>query len=394
MRKAVGVVGLLAIAPAALALSMTDFAIFAGNETRLGANVYVGGGPVGSNNKITVGNYDDIIFSLMGGGVLFGGANLDINGNIIFNGNVNIGNYGNVEGNIDSGGNVDIGANALIGGNITASGKVELGNYTQVNGNILAGGNFKANSNVLVQGDVGTNGSATLGNYSHVLGHVTHQGPLNLAATASVGSESTGSVTVVPQTFSPVTIADPSVFTAGGANITKGNYQTTTLAPGTYGTISLGSNNSLYLSSGTYYFDALSAGNYLDLYLTFTGDEDILIYVVGDFQIGSNLDVFLTGADASDIYLETHRRFIVGNYGQWYGTVFAPYDRIEFGSTAIITGALYSTTLVDVGNYSTLNFVLAEHLGGGSGGGYIPEPATIALLGLGAAGLLLRRWRR
>ena len=175
---------------------------------------------------------------------------------------------------------------------------------------------------VRITGDATAAGSITLGDDSRVDGILTEYG--------------------MPATFTPVECPPVTPFTAGGADVKKRNGKRTTLAPGSYGALKLGTLNRLYLSSGDYFFDSIRVGNRLRLYLDVSAGP-INIFVVGDVKFGTNMNVFLTGGSPSDVYAETHGTWTMYGGSDWKGSIFAPYGNIQVhGGNNRIKGALWS----------------------------------------------------
>ena len=388
MKRLILVAALAFLVPAvAHADPISAFSLFGGNLTQLGTGMTVNTGLVGSNANMTIGNGSDTL-TVLGAGTLTVGTNLNnsiaTNGNIIFNGNVQLGNNADIN-NIDSGGNVTLGTDSTVAGYIKAAGKVTLGNNTDVLGNVDAG----AAAGVAVQ--LGTNGS--------IVGTVTHKvgTTVTFPGSSTIGPDVIG-VPATPTAYVPTVLPTPTTFgPVVGGNVGTGvngvNYGA--VGPGSYNAFDFGTNSIVNLSAGTYLFNTWDIGNGSTLNLDLSGG-DILLFFTGLVDIGTNLNVNLAGGDASDVYAETKSNWGMGNGGEWFGTIFGSgaTSDITYGTNTSLTGALYATRNLVVGNGGELNLLAADYLTPSTAGpSATPEPSSILLLatGLFGLGLALRR---
>jgi hypothetical protein len=241
------------------------------------------------------------------------------------NGSVRIGGNAKTE-SVEGDGYLNLGVIGLIDGNILFNGDCFIGGNTKVLGNVDCGGSIATGVNVSVAGNVTAGGDIRLGNGSSVAGFVT---PFD-----------------APAVYTPFVLPPATDFVAGGPGVVAGNKQNIFLPPGVYGNLKLGSLNTLYLISGDYYFDSISIGNGLKLFLDpFAGP--INIYVVWDVTFGANTKVFLVSGYPSDIYAETHGSWKMGGNSNWFGNIFAPYgDIIMTGGNSTFIGKLLSGSMV------------------------------------------------
>lgn len=370
--------------PQVLAVSFSDFSILAENDVTIGQNAIIEGNTGSNSGNVDVGS-GAILGSIFGGGsVQSVGTSAIVLGKVVSNGLTDLGPSVIITDSLNSGGAATIGPGANISSDVTSAGTTQIDPNVFIGGNLLSGSDLTVDANSSIQGNAGVNGNVTVNNGASIVGHVTHSGTLTLNGSGSVGSESTGPSVVNPESFPGAALPPANIFTAGGSDITTVGNQTTTLLPGTYGTLDLGASNILNLTAGSYFFDAIDIGNNLDFNIDLTGGN-LLLYILGDADFGQGLDVFLTNGDAFNIFIETH-----GNWeaaGNWYGTVLAPFGDITLGQDSIAFGAFYSGDQIDIQQGVSLTFQLSPLTTPTT----VPEPATCFLFGFGLLSFFLKK---
>jgi PEP-CTERM motif len=354
---------------------------------------------------VTVPLSDFVIFS--GGGVTFSsGDETSIGGHTLVNGNIGsdqdvfmqgnpVLNYpAQLNGSAYAGGNLTFGQDLTVGSpagplrEVVVNGSANIGGGANIYGNLYGDAvTLGQNSGIRKAGGVGGNVEYT-SSYS----------PSNATVEGSASSPST-------KTFNLISMPAATAFTAGGANETvpAGSGSSLTLAPGTYGTLATSAQNqTVNLSSGNYYFDAVTAQGGFTLKIDLTSGNPINLYLVGNATFAQQNTLMVKGTGtggafvpisqasqlAGLIYLETHGRFIMGgatdgNHNIWGGTVYASLletasAEVSIGQYMDWYGKIYALDSIDIADHGIYN---------------VPEPSTLALLGLGGLAIALGRRR-
>ena len=253
-----------------------------------------------------------------------------------------------------------------------------LANYAAFGGN----GFIETWGSQVSGGDVGSDKTVTV-NSSTIYTQGGALAPVN-------GTPST------PLAFSAIVLPAASVFSSGSLNESAGGGQSLSLAPGSYGNLALGGDNTLNLSAGTYYFNNwnVSGGSFINLNLS---GGAIQIYFTGNVDLSGNVQTSVIGGTAAEVYAEVLGDWEQSGSSSWDGTVFASgaSSDITLSGEATLTGSAWARDELTLQS-SNIDYVASSHTMAQSltGSVSVPEPATLPLVLLGSAAALLGRRRR
>jgi cytoskeletal protein CcmA (bactofilin family) len=324
-------------------------------------------------DTVTLGNESAVKGDVISSSWVIIGNKAAVGGDVCAGDDVTMNNQSSVGGDINTPGDVYIGANdAVVEGSVYAGGNVTIQNGARVMGDVHAGGYvYLGSNNASVRGGVYAAGNVTLGNAARVYANVHSGGAINVLWGGRIDGNAVaaGAVTVnkdggrVGGSVSPNTASPPRVkptpqkacdvvaapplqsFTAGKTDIAVSYGNSKDIAPGTYGKLTGGGQNTITLHAGTYVFSSMSLAWNCVWRLDVSGG-DIVVFSVGDVSFGGEMAVMVSpdGVNyqgmwsvdpnlAASVYLETHGSFTAGQNGRWLGTILAKKD-ISFGGGA------------------------------------------------------------
>ncbi len=388
-------IGTVSAAP----ISLSEFAIFAGGGVTIDGNdeLQIAGhnlikGHIGSNQDIGITGATQIL------GSIYAGRNLQVGSNSV------IGSDGVTPGpNLASSTRfVSPAVYPLLLAEVVANQDASFSGGLRLYGNLFADKvSLGTNADVLKAGGIG--------------GNVSFSNSFSFNSGADVEGTLTGPAPTT--TFTPLTLTSGISFTATGANQQVGGSGFLSLAPGSsgaYGALSTSSQfQTIRLTSGDYYFSSINAQGDFTLEIDLTSGAPININVVGNAKFGQDAVLKVKGAGtggnfvpigeaeqlASLIHWTLGGQFDLGggDAGAWT-TIFGGnvYSALAGGVGIIIDqrvdwyGSLHAFDTISLADHSRFNFVPEppEQITG-----IMPEPATVTLGLLAAAGLMMRRRR-
>lgn len=166
------------------------------------------------------------------------------------------------------------------------------------------------------------------------------------------GSVSSGSASVYGSVGSGGVVALPAApsGSSNSNNITISNNGTRSLAPGSYGYISVGNSATINLVAGDYFIEYFGGGSSNGTRFRFdtSGGDIRLVLTNGNFQSRNNLAMSNTGGGRVGVYVK-NGSIQVGSDAAVSGVeLYALNGNIEFGSNASVSGAMYASGNVQV----------------------------------------------
>jgi len=429
-----------------LEINVRDFTVFAGQSLSTGQNVQITG-MTGANLDVWFGNGVSVQGNVFAGGDLSAGNNTTLVGRALANdridlgsnvsvgrldaggsgsdryvtvgsngsiesiyasGDVSVGNNGVVAGGIYSGASASLGNNSSVAGRVQAVSDVGVGNGVGV-GRVDAGRDISVSSGAVtgglragddvsigsatVNGDVHAGDDGSLNGNGVIHGNVTYGDKFSRSKSSVVDgtvaqgtAESPDLANDGPDSFQ-TTLRECPTFTCGSTNLYYDSGQTVTLAPGSYGTLSVGADATLYLSAGVYDFANIWLDGSVRIIADTTGG-DVVVNSYEDLGTGSGVNFSVNGT--GKLVFQARNDLDIGRDSTIQADLLA-FNDLRIDRDTSITGFLYATggIWLDYG---------VNVMGGGSAamvaGGQVPEPGTLAVLALGGLTMLTRLRRR
>ncbi len=344
---------------------MNSLAIYSGKGIWLGANSSVNG-DIAAVGEVTTGLnaelkgiYTESYVGLGSGNKVNGRvlANLSAqaSGNLVFNGpswtgsSVYMGKGANVTGDIIAGsGNIDLDKNAVIHGNLNGNKNIWIADYGYVSGNA----------------DPGLKGSLSKGK------KVTVDG----STTPSYADYDTVALDTMGQA--------PVIHDAGTKDIYGGSKAVLNVDAGDYASLNVwGTGAELNLNSGTYTFSDFWLGNQGVVNVD-TTKGDVILDIHKDLGLGN--DVIFNIIGEGDLILNVFNDVNLGKNVDLTAQILAWEGNVSAGDNLAFLGTIQAAGSVSIGNGGSVVYQ----------GSPVPEPATMALLGIGGGALLWRRTRK
>jgi len=223
----------------------------------------------------------------------------------VANGFIHLVKHGPSEGDLHANEGIQLkkGNPSTYSGNVTAVEDIKIETKNTVNGNVTAGGNITIQSGATVNGTVTPNAS----------------------------------VAALP-------LPNPS-FNAGGTNHSIPKNGTLSLSPGSYGNVMVGTNATLNLAAGTYYFNALDTGEKAKLALDLGGGP-IQINAVSRLTFNKQVMVLLSSGEggSEEVTFTTlqESRLTIGEKARVLGEIIASDAAVTLAKNCRFKGTLWA----------------------------------------------------
>ena len=244
-----------------------------------------------------------------------------------------------------AGTNISTGNNVSINGNTASGTSTWFAKDNSITGNVYTGTSFSTGKNVSVGGDI-TYGSSFWMDKDSTVGGNTLQSNINISAVELPG------------------------ITAQNDSMWYKNKSSINLDPGSYGSLSVSKESTIYLSSGVYDFKSIWLDKDIEIVLD-TSMGDVIINSVGSFSTGN--EVTLTNNGTNGAYIITGQNLTLGNDNNFAATLISNAG-VSISKNSFIDGMIYANKDVWISN--EVQITGENYLAKSA----IPEPATALLL--------------
>jgi hypothetical protein len=213
---------------------------------------------------------------------------------------------------------------------LLASNSLTVGDSNTVTAPVTAGSQFSLGLSSTITGDVLVGGNGTVHTGGVVNGNMTLRGTLSHPDGFTV----TGTLT---QNDSPIILKlQTKTFSVGSGSQSVAQGATTTLAPGNYGTMTIGSNAVVTLLAGTYNFASLNVGTGVHLVVKGGG---VNVNIQGDFTFGDSSQVVQSSGGSLFVY-SNGNTIHVGKNLHFVGVLVAPHGNLTVYSQSTVDGCV------------------------------------------------------
>ncbi len=203
---------------------------------------------------------------------------------------------------------------------------------------------FKRGDPTTFTGNLEAVGNITIDKENRIVGDVTAGGAINLHTSSTITGAMTehGVVEVVP-------IWMPS-FSAGGTNYKVPANGALTLAPGSYGSVCVGDDAKLYLSSGKYYFTKLETQSTTELHCNVSAGV-VQVHVTSSLKLGKETEVLITplgeaGSEQVCFMTQQSTQVLLDKESYVLGTLLAPNAEVFVGKNTSYRGAICAQRII------------------------------------------------
>jgi len=288
-----------------------------------------------------------------------------------------------ISGDIYSVGNFSIDQKVEVKGLAFSSNSIWLGKQSTL-GEVQGWGTVGLDQQVTINGDLQSAKEVTIGKSSIINGDVNYGTSLWTDSGVKVsGTKTQGGLDLA--TWKPTLRTSPATWSTSNDSLYYASKSTKTLAPGTYGSLSVDSSSTIYLSSGTYNFSSLWLGKSVKL-IADTSKGNVVVNILNGMSTDSS--VLLDGGDTNNLIINSKGSIYLGQGTVADANLFSYEGPINIDRNSQITGSLYSAKDIYLASFVTVD---ASSAIASVGSSTIPEPTTMGLFTMGIVAVLRRR---